>query len=178
MLSRIFFIFLISIAFYGCKKDIIPGNSKNEITLRINGGTPVVYEQSSYNPATEKFSNYSIGFARTYYTTATRESQKYNIVEFSLRDSSIFSRPLPYTVKKYAMFIESIVPNNLGIFYHDSTDSIYKGNVQITITSISEQRLVGTYSGVIYSTYNQPPQPGSINVTGTFDVILPAYSNY
>jgi hypothetical protein len=164
-----------------CKKDnpaLSIDQSKNQITVSTNGSAEIEYKQSTYNPVTELNGLYRVGFSRTYYTTATRLLDQYNIIELGLNDKNIFSQTLPYTVKKSQMYVLTIVPNNLGTFYFDSTVNLSKGHLNITVTYAKDQRLIGNYTGVIYSSYNKPPQPDSISVKGSFDVMLPVYTDF
>jgi len=168
------------VCLFSCSKKNGPAPisaSKDEIILSINNAAQVHYDKSTYNPATEKNSRSVIDFSRTYYTTPTRLPQDYNAIDIALYDQNLFSQPLPYQIKNSDIYISIETPGNLGTFSFSTTPGGRKGHVGITIKYAADQRLKGTFSGVIYGVYNQSPQPDSLAINGSFDVMLPAYVN-
>lgn len=160
-----------------CKKDNSSNNpaSRDEIILSINGGADTHYDKSTYNPSTEQNYRTGVDFARTYYTTPDRLSEQYNYIQFYLKDEDLFEQQLPYQVKNKQVFMELLVPGNLGTFAYDSSSNTEKGHVNVTIIGAKGTHLQGTYSGVIYSSYNTGGLPDSLRINGGFDVTLPAY---
>jgi len=170
----------VAICFVSCtkKNNPVPKTSgKDEIVLSINNGASIHYDKSTYNPATERNYRTLVDFSRTYYTTPTRLPQDFNIIDITLNDQNIFDQPMPYQVKNSFVYISIETPDNLGTFSFSTAPGSGRGHVGITINSASGQRLKGSFNGVIYSSYNQSPQPDSLTINGSFDVMLPAFVN-
>ncbi|HEX8545426.1 MAG TPA: hypothetical protein VF691_00615 [Cytophagaceae bacterium] len=147
---------------YGCKKDDGPSNtiSSNNIVVHVDKVGALDFNKSSYNFATERFSDCAYGFARTAYDGEVRTAFNYNIFEINIYDCNIQS--FPHKVLGYFLYLDLQVPNKGG--YRVRTDD--QKNMNLTITSIEDKRVKGTFEGVLYNTYDDD----SLKVKGQFDI--------
>jgi hypothetical protein len=182
MKSSILILFL-SLFLVACKKNtgVKPADqSANEIVLSINNAPDIHYNKPSTNPATEINSLYVVNFERSYYLNNTYTSiNQVNMITMNISAENLSSQAFPYTPENFEIFVTINVPENLGTFAYpvSNANGDAKEHVALTVNSFKGQRIQGVFNGVIYSSYNEAPQPDSLSIKGSFDILLPAYVN-
>ncbi|MBW4888780.1 hypothetical protein KXQ82_03610 [Mucilaginibacter sp. HMF5004] len=162
-------------ALNACKKSDPDAASPNEITLSINNATEVHYAEGTYNQATERNFISQVGFCRSLTSQGAR-----GFIEMDSFDKSLFDQPIPYSVKsRFAYFSLTAIPYT-GIYSFDNRSGTpAKGHLNLTFTYAKDQRVKGSYDGVVYNPYiGQSFQPDSISVKGAFDILVPAFYNH